>query len=134
MIPIFSAKNQNGIKFNKESEVRAYLRTLPEDVHVTIRRPRKIRSLDQNGYYFGCVLPILCETLGYSKDEMHESLKSLFLSESFEFVGRTITIVRSTASLKTDEFEAYLAKVRAWAASDESKPKIKIPLPNEVDC
>ena len=79
------------------------------------------------------MIPIIAEALGYEKEDMHEILKSLFLSEDFEFNGEKVKIIKSTSSLNTEDFERYLAQVRTWASCDESKPRISVPLPNEVE-
>lgn len=133
MIPIFKAENQNGLTFRNKCQLMEYLRRMPDLVDVVIRKPRDLRSHRQNRYYFGVVIPIIAEALGYEKEDMHEILKSIFLSEDFEFNGEKVKIIKSTSSLNTEEFERYLAQVRTWASCDESKPRICVPLPNEVE-
>ncbi len=99
-------------------------------VILSIAAQKKDRSDNENRYYWGVVVKILGDELGYSSDEMHEALKFKFLRMEAEPDGkRRLETVRSTATLKTDEFEDYLDRIRMWAAADMG---IVIPLPNEV--
>lgn len=93
-------------------------------VAVEIVKKKKKRSLNENSYYWGVVVKILADEFGYFPEQMHEALK-------FEHLGvkdeRGLTIVKSTANLSTDEFEAYLRKIRLWASSEHN---IIIPKPD----
>jgi hypothetical protein len=99
------------------------------DIQVLFEKRKKTRSVNQNAYYWGVVIALLCEELGWmdkdGKDEMHEYLKSLFLKK---YRGEIVT-VRSTTSLDTGEFEDYLSAVRSWASIEHG---CYIPLPHEV--
>jgi len=134
--PIFKAKVKNGkLTIKDKSRFDEYLLSLPEDVELIVRVPRRDRSSNQNRYYHGVVVKILAEEIGHSNNEMHEILKSEFLSK--EIVVKTNQgeefkrIYGSTAALKTTSFEEYLSQIRQWGAE---KFGINIPLPNEVDC
>ena len=94
-------------------------------VQVSIEPRRKPRSLQENGYYWGVVIPLLCEWSGYSSDEMHDALRDKFLCEYSENLG--LLKIKSTAALSTVEFEKYLSDIRQWA----SEQGVFIPLPNE---
>lgn len=93
---------------------------------------RKSRSLLQNSYYHGVVVAVLAEHTGFDNLEMHEVLKSRFLSETRAIATKNgqaeYIVTRSTTSLDTSEFEAFLAKVRTWASIDLG---CYIPEPNE---
>mgnify|MGYP003632335029 FL=1 len=75
------------------------------------------RSEQQNKYYWRWVVLLLGNELGYTKMEMHQTLKHRFLPDS-------------TKELDRDEFNNYLETVRCWAIQELG---IKIPLPNEKD-
>ena len=105
------------------AKVRSLLRGQP--VQVLIEPKRKLRSLAENGYYWGVVIPLLCEWSGYSRDEMHDALREKFLGRYDENSG--LTCIASTSSLSTVEFEKYMSDIRQWA----SEQKVVIPLPNE---
>jgi len=92
------------------------------------------RSMPENKYYWSVAIEILSNELGYTKDEMHEVLKSMFLSDvkHIKFNNGTMHEIRyskSTASLKVPEFEEYLENIRIWAGCELG---INIPLPNQV--
>lgn len=96
-------------------------------------KDQKVRSVDENKYYWGVVVEIMASELGNDKDTMHEVLKSKFLSELVHVKGkdgmvREYTIVRSTANLTVPRFEKYLTEIRIWASAEMN---IFIPLPNE---
>ena len=128
MNPIFTAKIQRGkVVFDNVDLLNGYLISLEgKEVEVIVRRRKKSRSLPQNAYYFGVCIKLLCETTGYTDDEMHIALKMMFLQDK----TRKIPTLISTTSLTTVSFEEYLEKIRQWAAQELS---CSIPLPNEVD-
>jgi len=97
-----------------------------KDVELTIGKPAKKRSGQENRYYWGVVIKILSEYTGYSDDEMHDALRMMFLIDR----SGKLPILRSTASLTVAEFEDYMSKVRAWASMELS---CYVPEPNEVD-
>jgi len=94
----------------------------------------KIRSTEENNYYWGVVIEILSSEIGYPKDEMHEILKALFLQETKYLKTHDgvveAKISKSTSELTIAEFEDYLTKIREWAIMEFG---ILIPLPNEKD-
>lgn len=102
-----------------------------KEATLTIKPLRKSRSDNQNRYYYGVVIRILSEELGFLPDEMHEVLKQKFLTSETIKVGKEeFVIVKSTASLSTVEFEEYLSQIRSWASMDLNT---LIPLPNDVE-
>ena len=103
-----------------------YLRKLDgQEIEFAIGRRRKHRSNSQNDYYWGVVVALLSQELGYFPDEVHEGLKFKFLKRK----GDVIETARSTTELSTREFEEYLEGIRTWAASELNTV---IPEPNEV--
>lgn len=97
-----------------------------KDVEVVVKERSNKKSDRQRRYYFGVIVKLLCEETGYSLDEMHQLLKTLFLGyEKDEY-----SFVRSTESLTTKECEEFHENVRQWA---HETFEFTIPLPNEVD-
>ncbi len=105
-------------------------------VKVTIGKFKRQRSRRQNAYYWGVVLKYVHEMFlefgnDVSSDDTHEYLKEHIgkLFKDIEGPGGEIrTIVRSSTELSTSEWEDFMEKIRAWAAS----VGLQIPLPNEM--
>lgn len=97
-------------------------------VWITIDRISKIRTMPQNKYYWGVVIKILSDHIGYTKDEMHSALKMQFLIVVDD--DKPLPTTKSTADLVTLAFEEYLQEVREWALTELG---IDIPLPNEIE-
>lgn len=95
-------------------------------VTVRISKLRQPRSLDQNSYYWGCVVPMIGEYCGYPNDEMHEALKFRFLKVGEDGFERVL----STADLDTRQFSDYVERVRQLAA----ELGVVIPDPGERAC
>ena len=97
-------------------------------VEIEISKASNKRSTQQNAYYWGVVLPILCAHFeGYTKDEMHDAMKIKFLS-LHEDNPEKLQTIRSTAKLNTDEFKAYIEQIQRWAAEFAG---VDIPDPGE---
>lgn len=118
------------IKFRSDNTVHVfrkigeYIKT--EDYYVIeIVKAKRIRSLNQNKYYWGVVLKIISMHTGYTADETHQELAKMFLC--YDNNGKKF--VRSTTKLTTWEFEQYLEKCRVW--SKENMDCV-VPLPNEI--
>lgn len=95
-------------------------------ISVDLAAWRKSRSAQQNRYFFGVVIAILGEHLGYYKDEMSAALAHKFLGSVDERTG--LMRIRGTSDLSTVEFEEFMARVRQWAGEELG---VFIPLPNE---
>ena len=106
-----------------------------KDIELTIQRKRKRRSLMQNAYYFGVVLPIVCKGLqdaGYkvSKESTHEFLKATFFKQELvnETTGEILQTVGSTAQMTTVQMMEYFEDITRWAVEFLN---VQIPLPGE---
>ena len=90
----------------------------------------KIRSVEQNNYYWGVVLEIIAEYLGYigpgEKDLLHREMRAKFLVR----MGKLGPYVESTTNLSTKLFEKYLETIRAFV---KDLYGLRIPLPNEAE-
>lgn len=97
---------------------------------VEIKPFRKSRSNPQNSFYYGVVIPSISDVTGYSKNECHELLATMFLPVStVSMHGVTVDIRTSTAKLNTVDFNNYLESISHFASSVLG---CSIPLPNEL--
>jgi hypothetical protein len=95
---------------------RKYLDTfMGKEFQIIARKKRKPRSLDQNSYYWGVVLNLICEHTGYTPDELHEALKRKFLTKRNE---HGLEFVESSANLTTTGMMEYLDNVIKFAAEE----------------
>lgn len=106
-----------------------------KDIQITVERKRKRRSLMQNAYYFGVVLPLVVSGLneiGYrvDKDKTHEFLKSMFNKKELvnEQTGEILQTVGSTVDMSTVQMMEYFADITGWAAEFLN---VQIPEPGE---
>lgn len=99
-----------------------------KEIELTIRKKKSQRSINQNAAYWGLVIDILSEHLGYEREEVHDALRAKFLSHIDEKTG--LTVIRSTTSLSTVEFMDYYSKIQRWASEFLN---CYIPSPNECD-
>ena len=138
----YKARIDNGKLILKEKDIfkKEIIRYEGKEVIITIGpKDYSERSLQQNKYYWGVVIKMLCEHTGHSEEEMHDIMKSKFLKKfcdikvkdekGVEKIER-YTIVRSSTSLNTVEWEDYMDDCRKFAAE---KFQLYIPLPNECE-
>lgn len=92
---------------------------------IEIQKSKRVRSLNQNKYYWGVVVKIVSNHTGYTSEETHQELARMFLA--YDNNGKRF--VKSTAKLNTFDFEQYTEKCRQWAWHEMN---VHIPLPNEV--
>jgi hypothetical protein len=98
-----------------------------KEITLTLKRWAKQRSSPANRYYWGVVIAMFAEHLGYDvPEELHHELKRKFLAVDPD---AALVKVRSTADLTDVEFREYVEQVRRLAA-EYSCP---IPGPNEVE-
>lgn len=130
MKPTFNAVvTPQGINIHDITSFKRYIQTTyknGEAVSVTVSRTKNPRSLNQNAYYWGVVLPVIGKNIGYTTNETHDALKDMFLTDR---TGR-IPRVKSTTTMSTSEFEEYVATVRTWAYAELN---ITVPLPNNIE-
>lgn len=123
-VKLYGKVEKGKLTFTRPDLVSYQISIINGPVEMTIKEKRATRSLRQNAYYWGVVIPILGGYFGYDAEEMHEALKFHFLRVHTNI----LPTVRSTASLNISEFIEYIDKVIHWAATEFS---ITIPLPDE---
>lgn len=119
-------------------EFRSIMNSLKDGHYkVEIRDARK-RSIPQNSYYWGVVIPYVKEGLreaGYEEVQTpmdaHEVLKHIHLRRRIvsHSTGDVIDIADSTAALKIPEFNDYIEKICRWSVEYLN---VVIPSPNQV--
>ncbi len=134
---IFTASvTPEGLHFHNRKRYDYEMQSLAgKEVRVTIERLRNSRSGQQNRYYWGAVVPIVCRGLnevGYriSEPDTHEYLKATFLHDHIvnENTGEFLETIGSTRRLTTTGFMEYIADIQRWAAEFLG---VDIPDPNE---
>ena len=102
-------------------------------ISITYQAVKPTRSLLQNKYYWGVVIKMLSEEIGYAPDLMHKYMKQSFIQKYTEIFGMPdggqCEEDGSTASLTTKEFDDYIYSIRIWADSFLS---LNIPLPQQT--
>ena len=86
----------------------------------------RVRSNQQNAYWWGVVIPLIAEASGFTDDEAHDALKAKFLGQDDLTTG--LRKIGSTAKLDTRQFTELIDQVRQWA---QDFLTVYIPAPNE---
>jgi hypothetical protein len=81
-----------------------YLYLIEGDVHLEIKPAEKVRSPQQNAYY-RVIIRILSKELGYTEQEMHETIKDKY-------------DIESTKQLSVEEFTELIEIIKRWAVID----------------
>ena len=119
LTPRFPGRVTDGgqLKVSDREALSRYLTTLAgRDVDVVVKRHRKDRTSPQNRYYYGVVVAVLADHLGYERDELHEAVAQKFLSLTGP--DDPLQRRRSTADLTTAEMTDYIEQVRRFASSE----------------
>src|SRR3990172_884104 len=131
MTPIFAATVTEGgrLAIERPSAFRAHLARLKgKRVEVVVRRYREQRTNQQSRYYWGVIVPLIAEDLGYDKQDCHEVLAMHFLRiEDCPITGAPRR--KRTPDTDTAEFAAYIDACIRLAAEHG----IIVPSPNEVE-
>jgi|TARA_R110000824_G_scaffold68953_1_gene177742 hypothetical protein len=111
-----------------------FLKSLENNYLVEVKKKRNTRSNNQNSYYWKCIVQELANSLGYFPDEMHNILRTKFLSEweMIEINDKKIGVnkIGSTTDLDTKAFEVYADQIRIWALTELG---IRLLIPNEYE-
>lgn len=120
------------IEMHDKQRFGAHLKRFREGamVAVTVGHHRQQRSLRQNAYYWGAVLPLIAAETGHTAEELHEVFKRMFLpAKVITYGGREMRMPGSTPDTDTKEFTDYLERIRAEAAT----LGVTVPDPGQVD-
>lgn len=125
------------IKVYRSKEMRELIRVnfAGREIEVTIQRKRKHRSLEQNQYYWGVIVPVVMQGLtdaGYrvTKESTHEFLKATFNKMELvnEQTGEFLQTIGSTSQMSTVDMMTYFDKITQWAVEFLN---VEIPQPGE---
>jgi RNA-binding protein YhbY len=128
----------NNRKFINKEELNTLFTSLKDGKYLVRVSSYSRRSLRQNAYYHGVVVPLVRQGLvdaGYDQvtenEEAHEIIKHIFLKREIrsELNDDAITIAGSTAQLTTQKFNDFLGQVIRWAAEYLN---VVIPDPNSA--
>lgn len=127
---IITGEIKNGLTGQGEEIRRALLCIEGKRAIITIEEMKKTRSLNQNAFYWGVVLPYIVELFRehgdlITADEAHDFCR-LNIGKLYKKGGKGV-LLQSTTRLNTMDFEVYLENIRIWAAGFG----VQIPLPNE---
>jgi len=105
------------------------------DYVITVEKRKKKRSVEQNRYYWGVIVPLVLEGLTeagwrYTIDQVHEDLKRDFNIVEIvnEVSGEIRKTIGSTTEMSTSQMLNYFAKITQWAAEYLN---VQIPEPGE---
>lgn len=122
--------NDLTIRFVNMQKVKTHLLALRgKTVEVTIMQKRNHRTLSQNAYYRGVVLPVIAEHCGYSGKSELDSLHARFAEMFLPKVGM-LQIRKSTSDLDTREMTDFIENIRRYAAEELG---VYVPSPGEVE-
>jgi len=105
-----------------------------QEVVVTIGPVEKVRSVRQNNFWWGVVVPYFAAHCGYTHEEMHEALKAELLPVRRLLHDREGEILRevvtpgSTATLTTQQFNELIERAQQLG----TEMGIVIPDPNQA--
>ena len=107
-----------------------------KELEITFATLSKQRSVSQNSYYWGVIVPIMQNNLletGIVMDfeDVHLLLRTKFLKETIGFneeTGELLERIKSTTELSTIGFNEYMERIRLWSIDFFSA---EIPEPNE---
>ena len=134
---IAEARIRNGkLEMKQRSTFVTDLKALADgDYILTVEKKKKKRSLMQNAYYWGVIVPLVKDGLkdtGYevTTELVHEYLKSRFNIVEIvnEHSGEILKTVGSTTEMSTSDMMAYFERIFQWAAEYLN---MKIPEPGQ---
>lgn len=104
---------------------------------VEIKRVRRKRTLEQNGWIFGCIYPMLLTALNdagwefTSVEQVHEYFKNMLWKQRMvnKHTGEIVEIPYSTTEMDTVQFSTYCEKLRDYGSEYLG---IEIPEPQKL--
>jgi hypothetical protein len=120
--PVFTGEVKNSkIQFDDDIAYQIWIADLNgKRVRVIVEQETYKRTDPQNKYYWGVVVEILSQELGYETEEVHNLLKSMFLKRRVILKGKEYISIGSTAKLNTAQFTDYIEKIKRFASMELS--------------
>ena len=121
-VPKFTGKVVSGkVILDEQEEYENYLVSLDEKrIELVIKKEEIARTNQQSKYLFGVVYQLISEHTGYSKEDVHELMKSIFLKDHKTVNNKRYTVIRSTHDLNTVEMTEYIENCKRFAATELS--------------
>ena len=101
---------------NKQGLIDSINRLDPTQRFVVSARKWKSKRSDLQNRAYWAFLREFGNHLGYDDEELHETLKAKFLSDTVDMFGEQIRRAKSTTKLKTNEFAEYFDHCMRLAA------------------
>jgi len=99
-----------------------------KEVVLSLDIRRKNRSINENRYLFGVVLPLIAEHLGYQDNDLESLWATIKLEVGhYQEIGK-LNVPLPTKTLNTKEFEELMSRIRTWASAELG---VYVPCPNE---
>lgn len=137
-IEIITSIENNVFKRNRNLVLNAINHFNGKQITVTFSKLKKIRSNNQNSFYWGVVLPLvqngLLEATGElrSSENIHYRILLPLLAPTVDLInkdtGEIITEKLTSSEMTTTQFMEYILEIQKWAAEFLG---INIPNPNE---
>jgi len=90
----------------------------------------KMKSHNQNKYYWAVIIKRLGEYWGTSPQETHQAISNQFLQQTIREGMPPIIKSTAMAEWSTGDWEEYCTMLRTWAANDFG---VRIETPDEID-
>ena len=135
-IEIITEVNNGNFKRNRNEILKAIKQFEGKTILFKLSILSKKRSLEQNSYYWGVIIPITKNSINESWGEVwntektHEFLKSkfLFYEKINQETGEIIRVPKSTTENTTTEQENYCSEIKEFL---KEWFNVDCPLPNE---
>ena len=117
--PIFCGDIERGeLKLISPLNYQKYLSTLNgKQVQVIVSEKGRRRTNRSNRYLWGGVYKPIADHLGYTTEEIHELMKSMFAPKKELKVGKEVILVPcSTTELLTTRFSEYIGDIKKLGA------------------
>jgi hypothetical protein len=123
----FKVTEDKEIKVYRKSEMQSIIKSLDKgEYEWVLRKKKKKRSLSQQGYYRGCLVPAIYDgfvDIGYAKKDLSYELVQEFLKDKFLFkeiinedTGEVMRVPKSTTECSTIEMNEYHADIQQFGA------------------
>lgn len=110
-------KEQGKVLWNNKLQIQDYIKHLKDDHYqMEIIRERKDVTKDQRAYYFSCVVSMLGNHLGYTKEDMDYELRRMFLRDPTSQVGRIKSL--SDSGISREEMATFIDKCILFASNE----------------
>lgn len=115
--PIFFGTVQNGkIVLDNESSKKRFRDRLilleGKQIQLLVNKRYNKRSVKQNDFYWGAIIPLIADQVGMLDEEVHNALRWKFLSDN----TKTLPTAKSTTELSKGEFVDYILHIQVWAS------------------